>query len=641
MKTVRRLYFYAVTLVSLEVVLWGLIGLARSALTPSLVGGSSTRLAQALALILVGLPVFLVHWLVAQRNAREDMEEHASGVRAFFLYATLLSILVPIVQNLITLTDHILLKVTGQSPYLVMFNPSLTWGDNLVAILMNALVAVYFLRVLRQDWQSVTPQDALTGQRRLYRFVWVVYALALMVSGVQQLLRFILVIPSSQVFSQSSRVTFVNGLSLLLVGTPLFLLAWKTAQDALTDESERTSLLRLGLLYVLSLTGVVTVLSSGGLFSNVVFRLALGDRMALPAFLNAISKPLAIGIPMAGVWAYFGRWLNRSLVEVPEAPRRAGLHRLYYYLLSAIGLVATFIGLNLILLFIIDSLLADVSWATSLRPHLSAALAVLLVSFPLWWRTWRPMQQEAIQVSDSGDHARRSLVRRIYIYLALFASVIGGMIVTGAGLFLLLRSLLGDVPTGLLRSVLADLDLLLLFVLLGLYHGFALRHDGRMSAEALNRRHAAFPVLLLDPGDPSFVADLTGFLSRQLPHLPVQVHPVSQPLSSDQQATLKAVLLPGELAFNPPPHLAAWLQGFLGIKLVLPRSAKGWLWSVNSPRNPQDQFRQVGLLLRQLAEGQEARLQSPASGWMVAFYILLGLILSPILVSLLAQFIFR
>jgi len=641
MKTVRRLYFYTVTLVSLEVVLWGLIGLARSAVTPSLTGGSSTRLAQALALILVGLPVFLVHWLVAQRNAREDMEEHASGVRAFFLYATLLAILVPIVQNLVTLADHILLKVAGLSQYLVMFNPNQSWADNLVAILMNGVVAAYFLRLLRQDWQTVSPLESLTSQRRLYRFVWVVYGLALLVGGVQQLLRFILAVPASQVFSQSGRVTFVNGLSLLLVGTPLFILAWKTAQEALEDDRERTSLLRLGLLYVLSLTGVVTVLSTGGVLFNVVFRLVLGEKMALSGFLNAISNPLSLGIPMAGIWAYFGRWLNRSLVEVPEAPRRSGLRRLYYYILSAIGLVSTIIGLNLLLLFIIDRLLADVSWTTNLRPHLSAALAVLLVSLPLWWLTWRPMQQDAIQVSDSGDHARRSLVRRIYIYAALFVSVIGGMIVTGGGLFLLLRNLLGDVQTGLLRAVLSDLELLVLFVVVGLYHGFALRHDGRMSAEALNRKHAAFPALLLDPGDPAFVADLTGYLSQQLPHLPVQVHPASQPLSSDLQSSLKAVLLPGDLAFNPPQHLVTWLDGFQGTKVVLPRPAKGWLWSVASQRNLQEQYRQVSLLLRQLAEGQEARLQSPASGWMVAFYILLGLILTPIVISLLAQVIFR
>ncbi len=66
MRTVRRLYFYAVSLVSLEVVLWGLIGLVRSAITPDLLGGGPARLAQALSLILVGVPVFWIHWNVAR-----------------------------------------------------------------------------------------------------------------------------------------------------------------------------------------------------------------------------------------------------------------------------------------------------------------------------------------------------------------------------------------------------------------------------------------------------------------------------------------------------------------------------------------------------------------------------------------------
>ncbi|NCP16648.1 hypothetical protein GW866_06355, partial [bacterium] len=110
MRTIRRLYFYAVTLVSLEVVLWGLIGLARSAFSTHIVGGGAARLAQALALILVGVPVFGLHWWVAQRGARADMDEHASGVRAFFLYAVLLATLIPIAQNCLPLLDRLLLQ---------------------------------------------------------------------------------------------------------------------------------------------------------------------------------------------------------------------------------------------------------------------------------------------------------------------------------------------------------------------------------------------------------------------------------------------------------------------------------------------------------------------------------------------------
>ena len=84
--------------------------------------------------------------------------------------------------------------------------------------------------------------------------------------------------------------------------------------------------------------------------------------------------------------------------EVPDAPRRAGLRRFYYYILSAIGLVATFIGLSLLLSFVIDNLVGATLWVTNLRPRLASALAVLLVSFPLWWLTWRPMQADALQV---------------------------------------------------------------------------------------------------------------------------------------------------------------------------------------------------------------------------------------------------
>jgi hypothetical protein len=641
MRTIRRLYFYAVSLVSLEVVLWGLIGLVRSTITPEVVGGAPTRLAQSLALILVGVPVFWIHWFVAQRNAHGDMDEHASGVRAFFLYATLIGVLVPIVQNLITLVNHIVLRLFNISPYLTMFSREKSWPDNLVALLMNGLVAIYFLSVLKQDWKTVTPADALRNLRRLYRTLWVIYALVLVVAGVQQILRFVLYIPIDTLFGPSMKVLFINGLTLLLVGTPLFYYTWNIAQNALTDTRERESLLRLGLLYVLALSGVITVLSTSGIVVDVLLRLILGEKMNLSAFMGLISNPISLGTPLAGVWAYFGHWLNRSMTEVPDAPRRAGLRRFYFYILSAIGVVATFIGLSFLLLFVIDNLMANAAWATSLRPRLASALAVLMVSFPLWWLTWLPMQTEALQAGDSGDHARRSVMRKAYLYLALFASVIGGMVATGSSLFLLLRNLLGDQPVNMLRDLLNNLQFLLLFVLLGLYHGFTLRGDGQRAAEALNQKHAAFPVLLFDPGDAVFVEEMQVTLAKLVPNMPLQVQSSWQPLSVENQAAIKAVLLPGELALQPPAPLAEWLDGFQGNKLVIPTPVSNWIWSGLSGRSRQELYRQTAQILRQMAEGQEVRNQSPASGWMVAFYILLGLIMAPITITLVASLIFR
>src|SRR5262245_27003602 len=88
MKTVRRLYVYLVTLISLEVVLWGLISLLRS-IVDETVGGGAEVLAQALALILVGVPIFLVHWLWAQNTSKRDDEEKTAGLRALFFYSVL------------------------------------------------------------------------------------------------------------------------------------------------------------------------------------------------------------------------------------------------------------------------------------------------------------------------------------------------------------------------------------------------------------------------------------------------------------------------------------------------------------------------------------------------------------------------
>jgi len=643
MRTIRRLYFYAVAFVSMEVVLWGLIGLARSAYSVHVVGGGAARLAQALALILVGVPVFGLHWWLAQRSARADMDEHASGVRTFFLYAVLLATILPISQNALALLDRLLLQAF-RLPSTPMFGGSQTWGDNLIAMLMNALVAAYFISVLRADWAVVTPKDTLTSLRRIYRYIWVIYSLVMLVAGVQQSLQYTLEIPAITV-GFAHQASFANGLALLLIGAPLWFFAWKTAQDALAEAAERESSLRLGVLYVLSLVGVVTVLTSSGVVLAVLLRGLLGENMNVQDFMRLISGPLSTGIPLAGVWAYYGHWLGHSMAEVPDVPRRAGMRRLYFYILSAIGLGATFIGLAMLLSFVIDASIGDLLWADTLRPHLSASLATLFAGLPLWLLTWRPMQTEAMAVGDPGDHARRSLVRKIYLYLVLFASVIGGMVAAVILLFLLIRTLLGDRPPGFTQSLFNYLQLLFLFALMGIYHGLTLRRDGRIAAHALTAKHALFPVLIFDPGgeDP-FAPALLAALQKQTPRLPVAIQPVIQPIPEESLAAVKAAIIPGDLAINPPEALRLWLRDFNGSKLIVPRVAAGWIWSSGTGRSLQATAGQVAQAVRQLAEGQEVRQPGGTSGWMIFTYViatLFGLEILMALTSLVASFFQR
>jgi uncharacterized membrane protein len=648
MRTVRRLYFYAVAFVSLEIVIWGLVGLARSFFCGRGMAacGAATILAQGLALILVGVPVFGFHWWMAERFARQDGEERASGVRAVFLYGALLGTLIPIVQNALSLLDRLVLQALGLSPSQAILGPNQTWSDNLIAIVMNAIVAVYFITILRGDWQVVAPKDflptvhgTLTDIRRIYRHVWLVYSLGLVVAAVQQMLRFLLnSFPGGLSFQ--FRASGAHGIALVLIGLPLWYFAWKTVQEALAGQAERESLLRLGVLYLLSLAGVITVIAAGGVVIDLILRLIFGETMTFSSFIQKLAGPVSIGIPLAGVWAYYGRWLGRAMEESSDVPRRAGMRRLYSYILSAIGLGATFTGLSMLLAFVVDAAIGNIVWADVLRPRLAAALATLSAGLPLWWLAWKPAQAEALTADDAGDHTRRSIIRKVYLYLALFVSVVGGMITAVSVLNLVLRSLFGSPVGNLLQQILKDLEYLFLFVGLGVYHGLMLRKDGKLASEALAEKHAAFPVIVFDPGDGSFGQAILAALHRQTPRLPAVIQSASQVVAHASNSTAgtgasnstagtgdaapKAVLIPGGLAVAPPEPLREWLDQYSGSKLIVPQAAQGWLWTGGIHPLPAA-ANQAAQTIRQLAEGQEARQQAGTSGWMIFVYIIAGL----------------
>ena len=190
MKTIQRIYLYAVSLISMEVVLWGMIGLARSIFSDSSSGGVS-QLSQALALILVGVPVFGIHWWAAQRSANQDEEERSSGVRALFLYAVLLGLLIPFSQNGLAVLNRLVTNLFNIPSSRALIGGYQSLSDNLIAALFNGFVAVYFLNILKKDWLEVSNKAALTLTRRIYRYIWVLYSLVMAIAGVNQILRYI------------------------------------------------------------------------------------------------------------------------------------------------------------------------------------------------------------------------------------------------------------------------------------------------------------------------------------------------------------------------------------------------------------------------------------------------------------------
>jgi hypothetical protein len=621
MKSIRRLYFYLVAFISIEVVVWGLIGLLRSIVDDTVSGGAEA-LAQALALILVGVPIFLIHWLWAQRVSAQDEEERTATLRAVFLYAILLATLIPVVQNFLSFVDRALIQSTGlgvERAFSSFRNQTL--ADNLIAIVMNAVVAAYFWNVLRGEWTTLKDTENFSEVRRLYRYIWMLYGLLMTVFGTQQILRFLFYVPGD-VLGEMGREVVVNGTALIVVGAPIWVYAWRVIQDSLTDPAEMGSNLRLGILYILALGGVITVVTTAYILVNVIVTRLLGADLTTQDFVQQIGDPISIGVPLGMIWAYYGFWLNRHIEAVGDKVRQAGMKRLYNYILAFIGLVVSFVGVTTLFSFIIDMLTGSgILVSDSMRGTLATAISALIVGLPLWLMTWRPMQAEALADNELGDHARRSVIRKFYLYLALFASVIGGMATAVGLVYQLLRVVLtGEAGSDFANNLLNLIQLLFLFGVVLVYHLNVLRRDGVSISDKLVEKQSMFSVLVIDSKD-GFAEAVKAALTKSVSKVHVTVTTPSEQPPGD----FSAVVLEGSTAAEGAPE---WIRSFGGRKVIVQNEAQNLVWA--------EDVAQAAESLQRLAEGQEVHRQKQTrSAWMYVVYVFAALFALQLLLMLL------
>jgi hypothetical protein len=303
---------------------------------------------------------------------------------------------------------------------------------------------------------------------------------------------------------------------------------------------------------------------------------------------------------------------------------------LYFYILSFLGLAATFFAITSLLSVVIDlsftrAYLSSSGFASSL----STALAALAAGLPLWLMTWRPMQAGALEENSVGDHARRSVIRKTYLYLVLFASVIGGMISGGTLIFTLINSALGG--TGdIAKSALNSLQVLLLFVVLLLYHLSALRKDGAAHADVLETKQESFKLVVLDNGDGKFGESVKSAFAKRAPKMPVTVVNIKDGIPADLKAD--AVVLSGSLVMDATasPNAEAWIRSFSGTKFIVTDDAAGVYW-LNT-------YGQAAESVRALAEGQQIRphLAKGTSAWTYVAYVFAAFFALQIIFMLLA-----
>ena len=199
---IRRVYVYVVTAVTLNAVAWALIALLRNLLTPAFNPGQGSittnkeTMALQLAIIIIGLPIYLVHWLWAERLAQRDEEERQATLRGLYLYVMLTAFLVPFIANAYTLVQAVFRLVFGAGWATSQSRSALPNQDMVIsaftAMLVLALLWSYHMWVIRTDRRTISNRETWDTIHRLYIYLFSFAGLVMTSVGVGNMLCWLL-----------------------------------------------------------------------------------------------------------------------------------------------------------------------------------------------------------------------------------------------------------------------------------------------------------------------------------------------------------------------------------------------------------------------------------------------------------------
>jgi hypothetical protein len=539
MENVRRWYIYLSSAVALHAVTWAVISLLRNLFA----GGIRTDLeflAFQLAVIIIGLPLYLIHWLWAQRLARQDQEERVALLRRIYLYANFAGFYSPLMANFSSLLRSLVLPFSNPefSRFADTLNPAF-------AIPVLLLLLAYHYRVLREDAQ-VAPEAGLHGAvRRLYILAFSAAGFWLVASEVDSFLSFLFRRLSEDVVFGELRGGLIGFGVDIVIGLVIWLSHWPRAQQLFREgpPEERASAARKFYLYLVVFVSTLTTVTT----LSVIFAGLLRRLLALPPS-GRLSDAIAVIIVSGAAWAYHAYVLRQDSEAAPDAPRQAAVRRLYLYLVAGIGLAGFLTGLVGDVNVLLNALGSTGTFGRGLREQLASFTAALVAGLPVWLLPWRAIQAEAVEDAPEAAAHRRSLPRKIYLYLYLFAatmSVLGSLIYI---VFQLLLMLLGERTA---VNLLLDLAQAISFALIAggvlAYHGSILRADGRFERAERAERLSDFSIVVLDADKGLLGRALALILSRNFPDLAITPIGLTKEAAAHMGSEIKGQSIPAAL----------------------------------------------------------------------------------------------
>ncbi len=501
--TVRRLFYYGVAFVALMLAAGGAQALLTETISATssevIVRERSSVIAFGVAAFVVGGPVWLVFWLLAQRSVREFPREVGAVGRKVYVYGVL--------------TVSAAVAAGTLTPLLIdLLEP----GNFEAFPLAGAMV---WLTVWAFHWVAETREGQPTSSartiRRLHVYSASAYGLALLLAGVGTLLAALLGSAYDALFTEpllgdgGSRVDaglLRTGGALALVGAAWWAWYWHR-----TSRADQGSLARQWVLYGLGIFGgtAITIAFVALLVERALAWALAAERGGATVAFEIAPGAIAGLIAGASLLAYHAASARQEAgAEGAESGRRT-----YRYLLAGAGLGTLTVGLVLLFGVVIGVIVPGaaplVVGARWWSDPLAVGLTTTLVGAPLWLYHWS-RQQSALPNADSSE--REALPRRVYIY-----GVFGIAVLSAAGALIAVivsvvsASLDGNLGSDVLEETKWALGVLLTTALIGAYHGLVLREDQAMApVPAAAPIAAPKRITLVAAGDARTLAEAIG-----------------------------------------------------------------------------------------------------------------------------------
>ncbi len=542
MLTVRRLYLYSVSGLALGLLIVGLIGLTRLVLdqlgfgpAAGLIGGSPDRtredLSLGVALVLVGLPLWLVHtWYVERLVRRPDAAgevERQSDLRALYL-SIVLGIILWIGAT--SAADAIREGLRG-----LVLTTSGDYYADIPGSIATALIVLplwaYTAWTRRRDLASGPLRRAAASISRLElygaAFVGAIAALWAIGDLITTVLRLAVGRPPVVIDDGWWQIALGGAIAQGLVGGVVWWTHWRYSVGLVggagargsdigepagaaigpVAAEERASRVRVAHLCALALAGVAyaTVAAAASLDALIAYGFGVAESSDLLRLVEDVVAPLLTATPFVVAAAWASRVAERESLAFGGELRAFATHRLIRVLLALVGLTLVGVGLAWTLGIAFDVLLGGsrtvASGETQWRRELAQFASFAILGLPLWLVPWHRLQ--TMFATDPAREAA-STTRRAYL------SLVGGVTLTAAAsslaflLYRMIRMIVGLDVASLGSDVSAPLAIIVVAGALLGFHGAVLRGDVGLRAP-VEREATTAPARPPDegPGEPA------------------------------------------------------------------------------------------------------------------------------------------